>query len=80
MAGIPDVSVLYYRSDGRDRTTRRARPLGEGLYEATVEANISATYYVYVAAPSRSLDYSDESMLSLMAIPATARQKQEAVN
>jgi YVTN family beta-propeller protein len=80
IADVPDVSVLYYRSDGRGRTTAAARQLGEGLYEATVDASMPATYYVYVAAPSRSLDYSDESLLSLIALPADALQKRESVN
>jgi YVTN family beta-propeller protein len=77
---VPDVAVLYYRSDGRERTTLAARQLGEGLYEATVDASMPATYYVYVAAPSRSLSYSDESMLSLIALPAEAQPKQESPN
>jgi YVTN family beta-propeller protein len=77
---IPGVSVLYYRSDGRDRTEQQARQLGPGLYEATVEATMPATYYVYVAVPSKSLGYSDKSLLSLMAVPAPVQSKQESVN
>ena len=77
---VADVSVLYYRSDGRGRTTVPARPLGDGLYEATVEATMLATYYVYVAAPSKKLDYSDRSLLSLMARPPSNEAKKESVN
>ena len=77
---IPDVSILYYRSDGRDRTTLPARSVGDGVYEATVEASAPATYYVYVGAPSKDLDFSDRSLLSLMAIEPPEETKQEAVN
>jgi len=77
---VSDVSVLYYRSDGRGRTTLPAREIGDGLYEATVEVSMSATYYVYVGAPSKNLDYTDRSLLSLMAIPAPEESKQESAN
>ena len=77
---ITDVSVLYYRSDGRGRTTLPARQVGDGVYEATVEATMTATYYVYVAAPSKKLDFSDRTLLSLMAIPATEKPETESAN
>jgi YVTN family beta-propeller protein len=79
-SGIPDVSVLYYQSNGRDRTMKPATLVGEGLYEATVEASGPATYYVYVGAPSRELQYSDQPFLSLMAIPAPEASRQEESN
>jgi YVTN family beta-propeller protein len=83
VTGIPagdltDVSVLFYRSDGRGRRTLPARALGDGLYEATVEVDMAATYYVYVAAPSKQLDYSDRTLLSLMALPAPEESKTES--
>lgn len=80
VSDLDDVSVLYYRSDGRGRTTLPARQLGEGLYEADVEVNTVATYYVYVAAPSKKLGYSDRTLLSLMAVPAAEESTTEAVN
>jgi YVTN family beta-propeller protein len=78
--GLTDVSVLYYRSDGRGRTTLPARQLGDGMYEATVEVDMPATYYVYVAAPSKKLGYSDRSLLSLMAIAPSQESKTESAN
>jgi len=80
VADVPDVSVLYYRSDGRGRTVQPARSLGGGLYEATVQASVPATYYVFVSAPSKGLDYSDQPFLSLMALDMPAVQKEEAKN
>jgi YVTN family beta-propeller protein len=77
---IPDVSVLYYRSDGRGRVVRPARGLGEGLYEATITVSMPATYYVFVGAPSKGLQYSDHPFLSLMAVNAPAQPKEEKVN
>jgi YVTN family beta-propeller protein len=77
---IQDVAVLSYRSDGRDRNVQRARPVGDGSYEAVINARISATYYVYVSAPSRGLKYSDQAMLSLMAKPAPAETTKESAN
>jgi len=80
VADVADASVLYYRSDGRGRTVRPARSLGGGLYEATVEVYTPATYYVFVGAPSRGLDYTDQPFLSLMALAAPAEAKKEVAN
>jgi hypothetical protein len=46
-----------------------ARSVGDGIYEAEVQTNFAATYYVFVAAPSWKLDYSDLEYFSLMALP-----------
>jgi len=80
VAGIDDVAVLYYRSDGRDRTVKAARTIGEGVYEATVEASMPSTYYLYVAAPSRGLTYNDQPFLSLMALAQLPKPREEAAN
>ena len=78
--GIQDVSILYYRSDGRGRVVRPARPLGGGLYEATIQAAMPATYYVFVGAPSKGLQYNDLPYLSMTAIAAPAESKEERAN
>ena len=80
VVNVPDVSVLYYRSDGRGRTTTAAKHVGDGVYAATLEANMVSTYYVYVAAPSKNLSFSDKSLLSLMARPAPQESKAESGN
>jgi YVTN family beta-propeller protein len=77
---LPDVSVLYYRADGGGRTVSQAQALADGVYEVTVEATEAATYYVFVGAPSRGLDYSDQPFLSLMALDMPDAQKEEAKN
>jgi hypothetical protein len=80
VADLSDVSVLYYRSDGRGRVVRPAKSIGGGMYEATVEVMEPATYYVFVSAPSRGLGYSDQPFLSLMAMAAPPEKKKEVAN
>ena len=75
---IPDVTVLYYRSDGRDRTVARARALPDGGYEATVKLNKSATYYLFVGTRSRKVSYTDLPFFSLIAMPAATGEKTTA--
>jgi hypothetical protein len=77
---ITDVAVMYYRSDGRGRTVQAARTIGEGVYETTVEVDMPATYYLFVAAPSRGLAFSDQPFLSLMAQAKPAEPRTEAAN
>jgi YVTN family beta-propeller protein len=77
---IPDVTVMSYRADGRDRNVQAAMPVGDGYYEASVWASAPATYYVFVGAPSQALGFSDQAFLSLMAIPAPVASQEESVN
>jgi YVTN family beta-propeller protein len=74
---VGDVTLLYYRSDGRGRTVLPASPVGDGLYEATVTVDMPATYYVFVGAPSQGLDYSDLPFFSLMALAAPREETQQ---
>jgi len=67
---LADVSIMYYRADGRGRQVLAAAPVGDGLYEVTLNMDSPATYYVFVAAPSRGLDFTDLPFLSLIAVPA----------
>jgi YVTN family beta-propeller protein len=80
VTNVPDVSVLYYRSDGRGRVVQPARPVGDGIYEADVKAHQPATYYVFVGAPSKGLKYTDQPYMSLLALDMPAEQKEEVAN
>ena len=80
VSNIPDVSILYYRSDGRGRKVQPAKSVGDGVYEAIVEASEPATYYVFVGSPSQQMKYTDNSFLSLLALPESAQPKQETAN
>jgi hypothetical protein len=66
---IPDVQVLYYRSDGRGRTVVPAKPLGDGRYEAEVRVSEMATWYVFVGSQSENVGFSELPFLSLMGVP-----------
>ena len=74
---VADATVLYYRSDGRGRAVRPARELGNGLYEATVIVSTPATYYVFVGAPSKGLNYTDQPFFSLMAVPSPQEEAKQ---
>ena len=75
---IPDVTVLYYRADGRGRTVVPANALGDGVYEATVKVDQLSTYYVFVGSRTEELKYSDLPFLSLMGTPAPANEQKAA--
>jgi hypothetical protein len=79
-ANIPDVSIMYYRSDGRGRTVQPAKSVGDGVYEAVVEASEPTTYYVFVGAPSQNLQYTDNAFLSMLAVAGSVPAKQETEN
>ena len=68
-SGIPDVSVLYYQGDGRGRQVLPATDVGDGVYEVTLNFPTTGTYYIFVGAQSRELDFSDLTFLSLIAVP-----------
>ena len=74
---IPDVTLLYYRSDGRGRTVAPARALGDGLYEARVNIKHASTYYAFVGSRSAKLSYTDLPFLSLMGTPAAPKTDEE---
>ena len=68
--GLKDVTVLYYRSDGRSRAVVPARALPMGGYEADVKLGSPSTHYVFVASRSLELKYSDLPFLSLVGTAA----------
>ncbi len=73
-ADLADVSILYYRSDGRARRVEPAKAVGDGVYEAAVRLDAPATYYVFVGAPSQDLAYTDLPFLSLTGVPVPAEE------
>jgi YVTN family beta-propeller protein len=76
--GLTDVTVLYYRSDGRGRAVQSARALAEGGYEADIILGSVSTYYVFVGSRSLDLQYTDMPFLSLIGTPAPAEGKAPA--
>jgi len=75
---IPDVTVLYYGSDGRGRTVVPARSLGAGVYEADVNVSRFITYYVFVGSVSEKLKYNELPFFSLMAVKPEATDNKPA--
>jgi YVTN family beta-propeller protein len=67
-AGIKDVRVKYFRAPMYGLTEVPARHVGEGVYEATLPLKAVGAYYVYVAAPSLNVNYSDLRFMTLRAV------------
>jgi YVTN family beta-propeller protein len=73
--GVEDVTVLYYRSDGRGRAVKPAKALPLGGYEADIKLGSVSTYYVFVGSSSIDLKYTDLPFLSLIGTIAPAKDK-----
>ena len=68
---IADVTVMYYRSDGRGRTVVPATATVEGGYEATIKLKSTSTYYVFVGSRSREFTYTDLPFFSVVGVKDT---------
>lgn len=69
ITGLTDVSVMYYKADGRGRQIIAATEVGDGGYAAELSFPEPATYYIFIATPTLNLDYTDLAFYSLIAIP-----------
>ena len=76
--GLTDVTVLYYRSDGRGRAVKPAKALPLGGYEANIILGSISTHYVFVGSRSLDLKYTDMPYLSLIGMAAPAEDKAPA--
>ena len=61
--GLRDVSVLTVLAPAVWQTRHPARPLGDGVYEATVTVPSPGVYYVFVAVPSLRVGYAERPPL-----------------
>ena len=66
LLGVADMTVLYYRSDGRNRAVVPARQLEDGRYEAMITVHDTSTYYVFVGSRSKELKYTDLPFLTVI--------------
>jgi hypothetical protein len=66
--GLKDVSVLFYRAPGYDRTEVKAREIETGIYEAPLPIRKDGAYFVYVGSRSAKMPYGDLSYLTLRAL------------
>ena len=58
-AGLNDVTLISFRTPGRDRRQTVARDAEDGVYEAKVNFPAPGVYYVYVTVPSLKIDFRD---------------------
>ena len=78
LADVSDMTVLYYRSDGRGRQVVSAKPVDDGWYEAEVKIESEGTFYVFVGSRSQEIKYTDLPFLTLMGMPASEPDKETA--
>ena len=71
LAGVEDMTVMYYRSDGRGRTVIPARATDDGSYEAEIDVKEVAAYYVFVGSKSEQIEFTDMPFMTVIGTPAT---------
>jgi YVTN family beta-propeller protein len=69
--GIQDVTLISFRTPGRDRRQTVARDAGEGVYEANLNLSTPGAYFVYVTVPSMKIGFRDFVHLSLRVTSAS---------
>ena len=64
---LKDVGVLVFLSPGMWQQRQRARAVGDGVYEVTVNVPESGVYLVFVESPSKRVEYRELPYLMLNA-------------
>jgi hypothetical protein len=64
---LHDVGVMVFLSPGIWQQRQIARPLGDGLYEVTVNVPDTGVYLVFVESPSKRVSYKQLPYLTLHA-------------
>jgi YVTN family beta-propeller protein len=72
---LKDVGVLVFLSPGMWQQRQIARPVGNGVYEVTVNVPEQGVYLVFVESPSQRVTYRQLPHLNLLAKPAEARSQ-----
>jgi YVTN family beta-propeller protein len=78
VSDVSDMTVMYYRADGRGRTVAPAKAQADGSYEAQVKIDTVATYYVFIGSKSQAIKYTDLPFLTLMGAPAAEPEDEAA--
>jgi len=68
---LKDVGVLVFLSPGIWQHRQIARPVGDGIYEVTVNVPESGVYLVFVESPAQHIQYRQLPHLTLYAKPLT---------
>lgn len=66
-SNLKDVGVLVFLAPGMWQTRQIARPLGDGLYEVSVNLPETGVYMVFVESPSKRVAYRELPYLTLHA-------------
>jgi hypothetical protein len=74
VAGLKDVSVMYFRTPGADRREVVAEDEGDGVYRALLPLDRAGGYYAYIGVRSEHVDYSELPFYSLAATRRPAEQ------
>jgi hypothetical protein len=64
-SNLKDVGVLVFLPPGSWQTRQRARSLGDGTYEVSVNLPESGVYLVFVESPSQRVEYRELPYLML---------------
>jgi YVTN family beta-propeller protein len=64
-SSLHDVGVLVFLSPGMWQTRQLARPLGDGMYEVSVNLPETGVYLVFVESPSQRVAYRELPYLTL---------------
>ena len=67
VSGLRDVSVLYFRSPGRDRREVLAVDEGDGVYRADLPIGAAGGYFAHVGIRSHNISYDELPFFSLVA-------------
>jgi hypothetical protein len=75
-SGLKDVSVLFFRLPGKDRTEVFAEEEGDGVYRAMLPFPRVGAYYVYVGVRSENVNYQDLPYFSMSATQRKSAPRQ----
>jgi YVTN family beta-propeller protein len=65
---LNDLTVLYYRAPGQDRTVVGAKEIGDGVYEALFTPSRVGAYYLFVSSKERKIAYTTLHYLTLVGV------------
>lgn len=69
-SGVEDVTLRYFRAPSEAARTVVAKGVGDGVYEAIIDARDSGAYYIHVLVPSLKIGASDQAFATLRVNPA----------
>jgi len=78
VTGLTDVSIVFFRVPGRDRTQLMAEEEGDGIYRVILDLPSAGAYYVYVGVRSKQVGYQDLPYFTLVASSSRAHMESVA--